>query len=80
MPSGTPNPLTGYRQGRLLEEGCIQVTKTILERESAGDMQGLKQEESVGSSSDEEDVDNGRGRVKDHPNLRLQWTWSEMKR
>jgi hypothetical protein len=66
MPLGQPNPLTVYQHGRLLEEGCIQVTKTAVEKE------GRERCGSVGSSDEDEEGE--------HPNLRLQWTWSEVKR
>jgi hypothetical protein len=66
MPLGQPNPLTLYQHGRLLEEGCIQVMKTTVEKEG-GERRG-----SVGSSDEDED-----GEL---PSLRLQWTWNEGKR
>jgi hypothetical protein len=75
MPPNTTNPLTVYGHGNLLEEGCISITKTSLEKESR------RRCDSVGSS-DEEDEKSERGEegVEEHPNLRLQWNWSEMKR
>jgi hypothetical protein len=73
MPPGQPNPLTVYQHGRLLEEGCIQVTKTVLEKEEKERCESL-----VGSS--DEDEGNMRDEEEEHPNLRMQWTWSEVKR
>lgn len=57
-----------------MEEGCIQVTKTTLEKENW--------RRSVGSSDDGEvENEDGRGESgKDHENLHLQWTWTELKR
>jgi len=69
MPNNAPNPLNGYQQGNLLEEGRVQVTKTVLEKEERC--------ESVGSSDDEED---GEENLGEHPNLRMQWTWTDVKR
>jgi len=67
MPNNAPNPLNGYQQGNLLEEGRVQVTKTVLEKEERC--------ESVGSSDEEDDGETG-----EHPNLRMQWTWTDVKR
>lgn len=78
MPPGSHDPLTGYQHGRLLEEGCIQVTKTTLEKENW--------RRSVGSSDDDGEVENEEdrrprsGNGKEHENLRLQWRWTEVKR
>jgi hypothetical protein len=72
VPSGQPNPLTVYQHGKLLEEGCIQVTKTALEKEQR------EKCESLGSSSDEDEGE-ARDDEQEHPNLRMQWTWSEIK-
>jgi hypothetical protein len=66
MPPGSSNPLTGYGHGNLLEEGCVSIMKTSLKKENR------RRSESVGSS-DEEDV-------QEHENLKLQWTWTELKR
>jgi hypothetical protein len=78
MPPNTQDPLTGYHHGNLLEEGCIQVTKTI-----GKDV--MRRCESVGSSDDDEQDDKsshmmGEEGVEDHANLRMQWTWTELKR
>lgn len=76
MPPNSHDPLTGYQHGRLLEEGCIQVTKTTLEKEDW--------RRSVGSSDDDGEVENeedgGRESGKEHENMHLQWTWTELKR
>jgi hypothetical protein len=73
MPPNTANPLTGYVHGNLLEEGCIELTKTVLERE--GGKQGVEMlVTDSGASSDEEEEE-----VRDHENLHLKWTWTEVK-
>jgi hypothetical protein len=72
MPPNTPNPLTGYGHGNLLEEGCISVTKTTPEKQIIGRCG------SVGSSSDEDEE--REEELKDHENLRMQWTWTQLKR
>jgi hypothetical protein len=69
----TPNPLTGYGHGTLLEEGCVSVTTTNSKEGSRGRCG------SVESSSDEEE-DREEEDMKDHKNLRMQWTWTELKR
>jgi hypothetical protein len=76
MPPGISNPLTGYVHASLLEEGCIELTQTVLKTNEGGKngvevviMEG-------GGSSDEEEEDD----AKDHENLHLKWTWTELKR
>jgi hypothetical protein len=71
MPPGTSNPFTGYVHANLLEEGCIELTKTVLEKEGVEVMVSES-----GVSSDEEEEDD----AKDHKNLHLKWTWTELKR
>jgi hypothetical protein len=74
MPLNTTNPLTGYVHGNLLEEGCIELTKTVLEK--GGEKQGVEVlATESGASSDEEEEE-----VRDHENLHLKWTWTEVKR
>jgi hypothetical protein len=74
MPINAPNPLTGYHHGGLLEEGRVQVTKTVLQKDGRS-----KRCESVGSSDeDDELIDEDDNR--EHPNLRAQWTWTDVKR
>jgi hypothetical protein len=73
MPPNTQNPLTGYLHGNLLEEGCIELTKTVLEKEDKRGFEGLC--ESAAGSSDEEEED-----TEYHENLHLKWTWTEIKR
>jgi hypothetical protein len=72
MPPNTANPLTGYVHGNLLEEGCIELTKTVLENE--GGKQGVEMlVTESGASSDEEEEE-----VRNHENLHLKWTWTEV--
>ncbi|KAH3915412.1 hypothetical protein HBI56_166100 [Parastagonospora nodorum] len=70
MPSNTSHPLTGYGHGNLLEEGCVSITRTSLEKESRRSCS------SAGSSDDEVEEEE----VRDHQNLRKQWTWTELKK
>jgi hypothetical protein len=80
MPLNTANPLTGYVHAELLEEGCIELTKTVVEKED--EKRGLEVlcESELGSSSDEdEEVGVGEDNGEDHANLHLKWTWTEVK-
>ncbi|KAF2824263.1 hypothetical protein CC86DRAFT_52666 [Ophiobolus disseminans] len=70
MPNSAPNPLTSYQQGSAMEEGRIQVTKTTLEKEETSSRSG-----SVGSIEGEDEVE-----TEEHPNLKMQWTWTDTKR
>ncbi|KAL5117117.1 hypothetical protein ACEQ8H_004942 [Pleosporales sp. CAS-2024a] len=72
MPFNSANPLTGYGNANLLEEGCISITKTTLAKESR------RRRSSVGSSDEDEEL--SEGDVQDHENLRMQWRWTELKR
>jgi hypothetical protein len=79
MPPDTQDPLTGYQHGNLLEEGCIQVTRTTMGKESR------RRCESVESSDDDEGDDKSdrtmeEEETEDHANLHMQWTWTELKR
>jgi hypothetical protein len=67
MPAGAQNPLTGYQNANLLEEGCIQITK---------EEDGRRRSDSVESSGDEEASVGG----EEHENLHLKWRWTELKR
>lgn len=70
---------------RWLEEGCICVSKTTLERGytnlTAGNA-GWHETTSVGEEVDREDGGDdggdGEGGEEEHPNARLRWTWSEL--
>ncbi|KAF2035203.1 hypothetical protein EK21DRAFT_84823 [Setomelanomma holmii] len=70
-PHNAQDPLTGYQHGGLLEEGCIDITKTVLEKEN----KSRRCDSSRSSDEEEEEADDGHGR--DHPNLKLQWEWTE---
>jgi hypothetical protein len=74
MPLNTQNPLTGYLHGSLLEEGCIELTKTVLGKEDKHGFEVLC-ESAAGSSDEEEEED-----TEHHENLHLKWTWTEVKR
>jgi hypothetical protein len=84
MPPNTQNPLTGYLHGDLLEEGCIELTKTVLEKEDKRRFEGLCESASGAGSSDEEEEEEGGRVVREdpgyHENLHLKWTWTEVKR
>jgi len=71
-----PNPLTGYQHGGLLEEGRVQVTRTVLGKDG-----GLSTRcEGVGSGDEDEDELIDEDDTGEHPNLRMQWTWTDVKR
>lgn len=78
MPHNAPDPLQSYQHARWLEEGCIHVTKTVLEKEEkitkAHNTRYVDErwEEEERSSEDGEEV-------VDHPNLRMQWRWTELR-
>ena len=80
-----PNPLTNYVHARWLEEGCLRVSKTTLERQHR--TQARRKSEWHGSTSEKEEEDDGENSVdggtdddcEDHPNMHLRWTWSELK-
>jgi hypothetical protein len=74
MPPNTANPLTGYVHGNLLEEGCIELTKMVLEKEKGIEL--IMRE--IAESGDDEEEDEEEG--KDHENLHLKWTWTELKK
>jgi hypothetical protein len=76
MPPSTSNPLTGYVHANLLEEGYIELTKTVLENAEDGKNGVEMVVMEGGGSSDEEEEDD----AKDHENLQLKWTWTELKR
>ncbi|KAH8728967.1 hypothetical protein GQ44DRAFT_768834 [Phaeosphaeriaceae sp. PMI808] len=80
LPPNTPNPWTNYQHGKLLEEGCIHVTKVEREADSTDNRQRYEQCESVKSSDDEEDSVSMEENVDDHPKLKMQWTWTELKK
>jgi hypothetical protein len=73
MPPNTANPLTGYVHGNLLEEGCIELTKTVSEKEKGIE---VIVREIAESGDDEEEDEEGR----DHENLHLKWTYTELKK
>jgi hypothetical protein len=73
MPPNTANPLTGYVHGNLLEEGCIELMKTVSEKEKEI---GVVVREIAESGDDDEEDEEGR----DHENLHLKWTWTELKK
>lgn len=76
MPMNAPNPLTGYQHGGLLEEGRVQVTRTVLGKDG-----GLSTRcEGVGSGDEDEDELIDEDDTGEHPNLRMQWTWTDVKR
>jgi hypothetical protein len=74
MPPAAQNPLTGYQHGGLLEEGCIVVTKAVLRREDPTGRKGLERYSRPGGT-EEEAREEEYG--KNHPNLGLQWEWTE---
>ncbi|KAJ8106849.1 hypothetical protein OPT61_g9268 [Boeremia exigua] len=69
MPTTAPCPLTSYLHGGLLEEGRIHVSRLRLEKEETREMP--LEEDSSDTESVEED--------ENHPGLRMQWNWTELK-
>jgi hypothetical protein len=74
MPPNTANPLPGYVHGNLLEEGCMELTKMVLEKEKGIEL--IVRE--IAESGDDEEEDEEEG--KDHENLHLKWTWTELEK
>lgn len=73
MPTAAPSPLTSYLNGGLLEEGCVHISKTTLEKEqSVLRMPSPVDEDTSDADSVEDEAD--------HPNLRMQWRWTELKK
>lgn len=70
MPTTAPCPLTSYLHGGLLEEGCIHISKMRLEKEE----KGARVDDDM---SDAESVEEDGA---DHPGLRMQWNFTELKK
>lgn len=70
MPTTAPCPLTTYLHGGLLEEGYIHVSKMRLEKEIA---------RRVPAEEDSSDAELVEEDDTDHPGLRMQWNWTELK-
>lgn len=83
MPHNAPDPLATYQCARYMEEGCIQVTKTVLDKEGGGvqkhSCEKMKREW-PDDQSEEDDSGTGEEDVDDHPNLRMKWRWTELSR
>lgn len=84
LPPHAPNPLTSYAHARWLEEGCLYVSKTTLEERDACRKAAQNVQWRFSTSEAELEGESGGKDMsfddKDHPNLRLQWTWSELQR
>lgn len=77
MPTTAPSPLTSYLHGGLLEEGCVHISKTTLEKEEPV----TRHTKCAPSSMDEDssDAESVEEDDADHPSLRMQWNWTELK-
>lgn len=74
-------PSAGYVHGRMLEEGRIHSTSKEMERRESG----YDEEENYGAATESEEYESAienesaeEGEEVEHPNARLQWTWTEL--
>lgn len=76
MPTTAPCPLTSHLHGGLLEEGCIHISKTRLEKEG---VEERKKCEELGGDEDASDAESVEEDAE-HSGLRMQWSWTELKK
>lgn len=72
MSNGTPDPVAGYKQARVLEEGMHngeldrRESRTAIPREDDADSENEAEDET-------EEADEA-----EHPNAKMQWTWTDL--